>query len=120
MSVSSCGEVAELADLMPDDQLQIPQRVEKPPQERLVVGADRPLEQDEDVDVGMQREVPASVPAEGEDGDRVRGRRRLEEQALQQRVDAIGVALGGGAAGGPADRVLDQLLARGFERGRRG
>ena len=118
MSVSRSREVRQIADLVSDHQLQIPQRMQKPAQERLVLGADRPLEQDQDVDVGMEREVPPSVAAEGEDGDRAGRRRRVEEEALEQRVDAIGVALGRGVAGGAADRVLDQLLARGFERGR--
>ena len=41
------------------------------------------------------------------------GGRRLEEEALQQRVDAIGVAFGGDAAGRAARGLLDQLAARG-------
>ena len=120
LSVSRLREVGQLADLVADHQLQIPQRMQKPAQERLIVGADRPLEQHQQIDVGMEPELPPAVAAEGEDGDRAGRRRRLEEEALEQRVDAIGVALGRGAAGGAAQRVLDQFLARGFERGRRG
>ena len=110
-------EVAKLAHLMPDDERQVPERVEKPPQESLVVGADRVLEQDEDVDVGVQREVSPSVAAERDDGGGLRGRRRLKEQALQQRVDPIGVAFEGGAVRGAARGLVDQLLTRGREPG---
>jgi len=65
--------------------------MQKPAQERLILGADRPLEQDEDVDIGMEREVPPSVAAEGKDGDRPGRRRRVEEEALEQRVGPIGI-----------------------------
>ena len=112
------GKVGQLADLVSNHQVQIPQRMQKPAQERLIVGADRPCEQDEDVDIGMEREVPASVPAEGEDRDLACGHRRLEEQALQQRVDTIRVPLRRDPAGGPLQRVLNQFLASGFERSR--
>src|SRR4029434_3218045 len=61
-------EVRQIADLVSDHQLQIPERMQKPAQERLILGADRPLEQDQDVDIGMEREVPPSVAAEGKDG----------------------------------------------------
>ena len=53
------------------------------------------FEEDQDVDVGKQRQMPPPVASEGQDGDRLRRLRRFEEQALQQRVDPVGVALDG-------------------------
>src|SRR6202043_1718915 len=111
-------EIGELADLMAHDQVQIPQRMQEPPQETLLVGADRPFEQDQDVDIRMERQVPAPVAPERQDRYRRIGWRRREEEALQQRVDTIGVPLDGRAAGGALYRVMDQLLACRVERGR--
>ena len=106
-------EIAELAHLMPDDQWQIPERVEKPTQKRFVVGANGVVEEDEDVDVGMQRQVPPSVATQRDDSRGLRGRRRQEEQPLQERIDPVGVALEGDPVGGAARGLLDELLTRG-------
>src|ERR1700730_6693284 len=92
--------------------------MQEPAQETLLVGADRPFEQDQDIAIRMQRELPAPVATERQDRARRVGWRRREEEALQQRVDTIGVPLRGRAAGRPLYRVLDQLLARRVERGR--
>ncbi len=112
-------EVAELAHLMPDDERQIPERVEKSPQKSLVV-ANRPLEQDQDIDVGVEREVSPPVSTERDDRRRLRGRRSLEEQPLQERVDPIGVALECGTVGAAPAGLFDELLTGGREPGRNG
>jgi hypothetical protein len=62
--------------------------------------------------------MPPSVASKGQDGDRLRRLRRFEEQALQQRVDPVGVALDGRAPGGSLVRFTNQLLPRPFEQGR--
>ncbi len=59
----------------------------------LLIGADGITEQDEQIDIGMQAQVPASVSAERHDCY-WRGRRlRIEVQLPQQRIDAVGVSL---------------------------
>src|SRR6202043_2874715 len=97
-------ESGELADLMAHDQVQIPQRMQEPPPETLLIGADRPCEQAQDVDIRMEREVPAPVTPERQDRHRRLGWWRREEEALQQRVDTIGVPLRGRPARGASAR----------------
>ncbi len=108
-------KVSELADLVTDHELKIPQRMEKSAQETLVAGVERPFEEDQDVDVGKQRQMPPAVASKGQDGDRLRRLRCFEEQALQQRVDPVGVALDRCPAGGTLRRLADQFLPRPFE-----
>ena len=109
------SEIGELAYLMSDDEVQVPERMQKGAEKPLLVGADRPLEQHEEIDVGMKRQVAASVAAERQHRHRPFGRGRFEKQALQQRVDPIRVPLGRDPAGGPTDSVLHELLARRLE-----
>ena len=89
--LESC-EVRQLADLMSDDEPEIPERVEKPSEQRFVRRPDRAGEQHEEVDVRMKAEVTPAVAAEREDRHRPLRRRRVEEQLPQQRVDAVRVA----------------------------
>ena len=42
------SEIGELADLVADDEVQIPERMEKSAQKPLLVRADRPFEEDEE------------------------------------------------------------------------
>ena len=104
---------------MADRQLQVPQGMQESAKKLLVLASDRPLEEDQHVDVRVEREVSASVAAEGADGDRLCRRRCLEKQPLQERIDAIGVALGRQTTGRPARGFLNQLLPRRFQHGRR-
>ncbi len=62
-------EVVELAHLMADDDAEIPERVQEPAEELLLVRADAAAEQHEQVDVGLQTEMPPAVAAERQHGD---------------------------------------------------
>ena len=90
-----------------------------PRRNRSSAGADAAAEQHEQIDVGMQAEVPPAVPAEGEDRDRALGRAGVGEQLPQHRVDAIGIALERAAAAGASPHVRRQLGARRVERASR-
>ena len=104
---------------MADRELQIPKRVQESAKKLLILAPDRPLEEDQHVDIRVEREVAASVAAEGADGDRLCRGRCLEKQPLQERIDAIGVALGRQTTGRPARGFFNQLLPRRFQHGRR-
>ena len=73
--------------------------MEQAAHEALVVGADRAVEEDEQIDVGVQAQMAAAVSAERDDRDRSRGSAaRRRTTLLQNRVDSIGVALDGRTA----------------------
>src|SRR2546428_7175392 len=97
---------------MPDDQAEIPQRVEQLADEPLVAGTDRAVEHYQNIDVRVKTEVSTAVPAECENGGRVLGARCLGVQPLQQRVDAPRVSLHGQASALPTNRLVAQLAAR--------
>ena len=67
MSVSSCAKILDVAHLVTDDDAEIPQRVEKPVDETLLGGADAAAEEQQEIDVRVQAEVPAAVAAERDD-----------------------------------------------------
>ena len=83
----------DLAHVMADRQAQIPNRVEKAVQKPLVLGRDGTGKQHQQVDVGVEAQLAASVAAEGEDADRLRERSGLREQLLDDRIHAMGVLL---------------------------
>src|SRR2546422_4923594 len=109
------GEIRQLAHLVAEDEPEIPQRIEKAADEPLLLCADRAVEEHQDVDVRVKAEMPTSVSAEREDRDAARGPRRRLEELLQQRVDAVGVALDSAPPARAATRVLYQLPARRLE-----
>ena len=81
------GKVGELADLLPDDDAEVPQGVQESMEKPLIGGSNRTFEKNEQVDIRPQTQLAAAVPAECDGGDRLRrGRRRLE-QIPQQCVD---------------------------------
>ena len=87
------GEIGDLAHVLTDGQPQIPERLEERADEAFLARRHRILEEDQQVDVGVQAERPPAVPAEranrhGGAGVRARGFREL----LHQRVDAARVA----------------------------
>ena len=87
------GPLGDLADVMADGEADVPQRIEKPVQEALVLGPERPGKEDQQIDVGMQTQLAPPVAAEGEDADRLRGVGRLGEQLLEERVHPLRVLL---------------------------
>jgi hypothetical protein len=95
--------------------------VQERAKELLVGRADRPTEQDEQVDVGVEAQMPASVATEREHGDLRRGlRRRVIEQLPDQAVEVVREALEGGAAGVAARGLRRQFLAGRVELGESG
>jgi len=83
------GKLVDLAHLMADHDAKVPQRVEKRPKEALLGRADAGAEQDEQVDVGMERQVPPAVSAQRNDGDRAGRLTGLDVQLAQQRVGKV-------------------------------
>ena len=112
------GELVELAHLVADDDAESHSGCRKRAQEPLFGRADRAAEQHEQVDVGVQAEVPPAVAAEREHGHRSLGDLGLREQLPQQRVDAVGIALESRAAARAPGDVGPQLVARGGDRRR--
>ena len=108
------GELVELADLVADDQPEIPERVQQLVRARRSSAAfERAVEQHEQIDVRVQAEVPAAVAAEREHDRRRRVAERIGEQLGHQIVDGAGVSRQRLAAGLPACRGGGQFVARG-------
>ncbi len=76
-------EVVQLPHLMADDHAEIPERVKEAAEELLLVRADPAAEEHEQVDVGLQTEMPAAVSAERQDGDLRVGPGHVGEQLPQ-------------------------------------
>ena len=63
-------KILDVAHLVTDDDAEIPQRVEKRVDEPLFGGADAAAEEQQQIDIRVEAEVPAAVAAERDDGDR--------------------------------------------------
>ncbi len=99
--------------LVADGQAEVPERMEDGLEDALLAAADRAAEDQQQVDVRMQRQGPPAVAAERRDRHRHRrlGQRRADE-IPDQVVEAIGEAgVRGAAAGAPLD-VDGELSAR--------
>src|ERR1051325_12097801 len=94
---------------------EIPERVEKPVDEPLLGGTDAAAEQQQQIDIGVQTEVAASVAAERDDGHRPVAGAGVGEQLTDERVDAIRVALEGAASARAARDRRAQLFPRGMQ-----
>ena len=112
------GKIGELADLLSDDDAEVPQGVEETVQEPFIGGTNRALKENEQVDIRPQTQLTAAVPAERDGGDRLRGRRRRFEQLTQQRVDPRRVSPERGASAKAAGRRVAEFLPRQFQRAR--
>src|SRR5262245_65255598 len=82
--------------------------------------ADRPFEQQQDVDVRLQTELPPSVAAEGDDEAGAAGARGFVEQPLQEVVDAVRETLKGEAPTVSTRRGGGQRVAGALNAGERG
>ena len=91
-------EVVQLANLMADDDAEVPERIEEAAQELLFIGADAAAEQNEQIDVRLQAEMPPAIATERQDRDLRVGRGDVGEELPQHRIDAIGIALERGPA----------------------
>ncbi len=82
-------------------------------------GADRPVEQQEDVDVRLQTQLPPSVAAERDDEAGAAGAGGFVEQPLQEVVDAVRELLERGAPTLSTRRGRGQRVAGAFDAGER-
>ena len=112
-------EVGELTHLVPDHELKIPERLEDGVDEPLLVPADAVLEQNHQIDIGMQTQRPAAVAAERTDHQRPRrvDARRLHE-LLDDFVHPRGVAGLGFTPASPLPRLERELAPRRGQRRR--
>ena len=106
------GELLEVAHLMADHDAKIPERIEEAADEGFVGGAEGLLEEQQQIDVGMQAQFPAPVPAERDDRHRLRRRGDRVEQLAEEHVHALGITAEGGTAADAARRGHAQLFAR--------
>ena len=104
-------ELVDLADLMADDDAEIPERVEDRAQRRLFVRAQAAAEQHQQIDVRVKRELTPSVAADRDDGERLRRARRCGYDLANDGVETIGEAGERGAAAVAAQDVLAKLAA---------
>jgi hypothetical protein len=109
-------KVVDLADLVADDDPEVPQRMEERAEKSLARRLD-PLEQHQQIDVGVQRQMPSSVPAQRHHRHAVGGF-AIGIQLAQQHVHTIRVALERRAAAGPIRHFGLQLRAGRIEAGR--
>ena len=101
-------EITQLADLVTNHHAEVPQGMEKTAKKPFVIPGDGLPEQDQQVDVGMEAQMPASVAAERQDRHRPGRRRRFGVQLPQDRVDTIRISLEGPPpAGAPPDIGTD-------------
>ena len=103
-------EVLQLADLVPDHESEIPQRLEKFSEPPLVRRVQRAREQHEEVDVRVEAEVTPAVAAQREDDRRGRVAERAGEQFGDEAVDGVGVLRQRRAAALSARRGVGQFL----------
>ena len=110
------AELPQLADVLADGEAQIPERLQEGIDETLFGGADLSIEDDQQVDVGVQAQQSAAVSTDGADGHgRARRRDRRHGELAHERVDAAGVPRQYGPAAAAVPRLRGVLLARGGE-----
>jgi hypothetical protein len=85
--------------------------------ESFVGLAERPGKQHEQVEIRMQAELPASVPAEREDADELRGRTGICKELLDEGVHALRVLLERMASPGASSRRSGELTTGAIESG---
>ena len=90
-SVAGSGKSEELADVLADGQPEVPERLEQGADEALVARPHRILEQDQQVDVGVEAERAPAVAAKSADrhGGAGMDARRFGK-LLHQRIHAAG------------------------------
>ncbi len=87
------GEVVDLPDLMADGKAQVPQRMQDGAHASFFGGADPAVEEQQDVDVRVQAELPSSIPAERHDETGGGGISRIPDEILEKVIDAVRKAL---------------------------
>src|SRR5262249_38388583 len=111
------GESGDLANLVADREACVPQRVQDGAHEMLLGRADLAVEQEEDVDVGVQAQLTTAVAAERDDQAGGRAAHSISEERLEETVDAIGKLAQRRASALAARRGRRQLRSRAVHRG---
>jgi hypothetical protein len=111
-------EVFQLAHLVADHDAGIPQWVQHRSQERLVGLVDGVPEEHEDVEIGMQAQVPAAVSTDGRNRHWSGAGRSFRNEPPDQFVNAVCVPFEGGPAPRAAGDVGFQFGACRTEGGR--
>jgi hypothetical protein len=88
-------ELVEFPHLMSDHDAEIPERVQERTQELLLRRPDATTEQDQQVDIRMQTQMPPAITAEREHHELVRRAACVGKQLPQHGVDTIGVPFEG-------------------------
>ena len=105
-------QVGQLADVVPDVEAQVPERVQHRPQEALLGRADRAAEHEQQVDVRMHAQLPPPVAAERHEGDgRVGLAAGRRVDLPHQIVDAVREAAEAPQPAAREQRVRGQLVA---------
>src|SRR5688572_28978274 len=109
-------EFVQLAYLVSDHDADIPERVQKRPEKLLFNRTNPCAKQDQEIDVRVQTQMLAPVPAQRDDRDGQLGATRLVVERPQQDVHPVGVPLQRRTPAGAARGIAAQPLARRFER----
>jgi hypothetical protein len=111
------GELVDLPDLVAHHEAEIPERVQDGAEQPLFGLAKMAAEEDEEVDVRMQAQLLAAVPADRDDRHRRHGLgsgRRIENVA-EEPIEAFGEPRERGATAVPEHDVVAQLAPRLFQ-----
>ena len=117
-------ELVDLPDLVADDEAEVPERVQDGAEQPLFGRAEVAAEEDEQIDVGVEAELLAAVPADRDDRDgrhrRGAGRfpGRVVEDLADEAVEAFGEPRQRRAAAVAEHDVVAQLAARLFQQHR--
>ena len=103
---------------MADSKAQVPQRMQDGAHASFFGGPDLAVEEQQDVDVRVQAELPSSVTAERHHETGAACIRRLGEQLLEQMVDAVRKTLERRASAVASRGRCAQRLTCGFHAGR--
>ena len=110
-------ELVDLTDLVADDQAEIPERMEDGAEQPFFGLPQMAAEEDEQIDVGVEAELLAAVPADRDDrhrSDRFGSGRGVEDLA-EEAVEAFGESRERRAAAVPEHDVVAQLAPRLFQ-----
>jgi hypothetical protein len=105
-------EFLDFADLVSDDEAEIPERVQNRTDQALFGLVEMAAEEQEQIDVRVKTELSSAVAADGNDGHRPVDSRCREKQLPQDPVEAIREPGECRAAAAPLEDLVAQLSAR--------
>src|SRR5262249_18989498 len=81
--------LVHFADVVTDGQSQVPDRVEELVEEALVRLGNRSCEENQEIDIGMQAQLPPAVASEGENANQLRRNACVREELLNEGVNPL-------------------------------